>query len=114
MADRALRGTLGTPAFAPPPILQNGDPFVYDFRFYALVQLGVLMIAGGVACVILAPRLMRGEPRAWKATLWATVALLAINVPLMPIEDNAYGPSAFAFLNLVALAATRKRFDVSG
>ena len=114
VADRALRGTLGTPAFASPPILQNGDPFVYDFRFYALVQLGVLMIAGGVACVILAPRLMRGDPRAWKATLWATVALLAINVPLMPIEDNAYGPSAFAFLNLVALAATRKRFGLSG
>jgi len=41
----------------------------------ALVYLGVLLIAGGVACVILAPRLMRGEPRAWKATLWATVAL---------------------------------------
>ncbi len=60
VVDRALRGTLGTPAFAPPPILQNGDPFVYDFRFYALVYLGVLLIAGGVACVIPAHRFNAG------------------------------------------------------
>ena len=33
VVDRAVRGTLGTPAFATPPILQHGDPFVYDFRF---------------------------------------------------------------------------------
>ncbi len=114
VVDRALRGALGTPAFAPPPILQHGDPFVYDFRFYALLNLGVLLIAGGVACAVLAHRLMRGELRAWKGSLWATVLLLAVNLPLIPIEDNAYVPSVFAFVNLVALAATRKRFDLSG
>ena len=114
VVDRAVRGTLGTPAFATPPIPQHGDPFVYDFRFYALLNLGVLLIAGGVACVIPAHRLMRDEPRAWKGTLWATVALLAINLPLMPIQGRAYFLSAFAFVNLVALAATRKRFDFFG
>ncbi len=112
--SRAVRGTLGTPAFSTPPILQHGDPFVYDFRFYSLLNLGVLLIAGGVACAVLAHRLMRGELRAWKGTLWATVLLLAVNLPLIPIEDNAYGPSVFAFVNLAALAATRKRFDLSG
>ncbi len=112
--SRAVRGTLGTPAFSTPPILQHGDPFVYDFRFYSLLNLGVLLIAGGVACAVLAHRLMRGELRAWKGTLWATVLLLAVNLPLIPIEDNAYVPSAFAFVNLVALVATRKRFDLSG
>ena len=110
VADRALRGTLGTPAFGPPPILQNGDPFVYDFRFYALVHLGVLLIAGGVACFILAHRLMRAEPRAWKTTLWVTAALLAINLPLIPIQGFAQLFSALAFVNLVALVVTRKRF----
>jgi hypothetical protein len=114
ITDRAMRGTLGTPAFSAPPILQTGDPFVYDFRFYALVQLGVLLVVGGSACVILAPRLTRGEPRAWKATLWASVALLAMNMPLVPIEDNAYGPAALAFLTLAALTVTRKRFGLSG
>ena len=90
-------------------VLPRGGTFVYDFRFYALVYLGVLLIGAGVACVIPARRLMRGEPRAWKTTLWATIALLAINVPLMPIQGFAYAFSAFALVNLVALVATRRR-----
>ena len=57
---------------------------------------------------------MRGEPRAWKTTLWASVALLAINVPLIPIQGFAYFFSAFALVNLVALVAMRKRFGLSG
>ncbi len=91
-----------------------GGTFVYDFRFYALVQLGWLLIAGGVACFIQARGLTRGEPRAWRATVWATVVLLAINVPLMPIQGFAPAFSAFAFVNLIALVATRKRFGPSG
>ncbi len=55
-----------------------------------------------------------GEPRAWKTTLWATVALLAINVPLIPIQGFAYVFSAFALVNLVALVATRTRFGQEG
>ena len=46
--------------------------------------------------------------------MWATVVLLAINVPLMPIQGFAPAFSAFAFVNLVALVATRKRFGPSG
>ncbi len=91
-----------------------GDTFAFDFRFYALVQLGMLLIAGGVACFSQVRGLMRGEPRAWKATLWATVALLAINAPLIPIQGFAPGFSLLAFLNLTALAATRKHFHAWG
>jgi hypothetical protein len=91
----------------------RGSAFVYDFRFYALVHLGVLLIAGGVACFISGNRLTRGEPRAWKTTLWVTVALLAINVPLIPIQGFAQLFSALAFVNLVALVVTRKRFGPS-
>ncbi len=96
-------------------VLPWGGTSGYDFRSYALVQLGVLLIAGGAACVIPARRLMQGEPRAWKTTLWATVALLAINVPLIPIEKEFTSFfSAFAFVNLVALVATHKCFGPSG
>ncbi len=91
----------------------RGSAFVYDFRFYALVHLGVLLIAGGVACLTSGNRLTRGEPRAWKTTLWVTVALLAINVPLIPIQWFAQLFSALAFVNLVALVVTRKRFGPS-
>ena len=91
----------------------RGSTFVYDFRFYALVHLGVLLIAGGVACFILAHRLMRAEPRAWKTTLWVTAALLAINLPLIPIQGFAKLFSMLAFVNLVALVVTRRRFGPS-
>ena len=91
-----------------------GGTFVYDFRFYALVQLGLLLIAGAVVYFIQARWLTRGEPHAWKATLWVTVALLAVNVPLMPIQGFAIGFSVLLFLNLAALVATRKRFHLSG
>ncbi len=95
-------------------VLPWGGTSGYDFRSYALVYLGVVLIAGGMACVVPARRLMRGEPRAWKTTLWATVALLAINVPLIPIQEFAYPFSAFALVNLVALVATRTRFGQEG
>ena len=95
-------------------VLPWGGTSGYDFRSYALVYLGVVLIAGGMACVVPARRLMRGEPRAWKTTLWATVALLAINVPLIPIQGFAYPFSAFALVNLVALVATRTRFGQEG
>ena len=108
-------------AGAEPPSLVNrafsgegsgpGGTFAYDFRFYALVQLGMLLIAGGVACLGPAGGLTRGEPHAWRATLWATAALLAINVPLIPVQGLALSP--FVFVNLVALMVTRKRFGLS-
>ena len=88
-----------------------GGTFVYDFRFYALVQLGMLLTAGGVACATPAGGLTRGEPRAWRATWWASVALLAINLPLIPVQGLALSP--FVFVNLVALMVTRRRFGLS-
>ena len=71
----------------------------------------VLLIAGGVACFRPAGALTRGEPQAWRATLWATVALLAINVPLIPVQGLALSP--FLFANLVALMVTRRRDETA-
>ncbi len=88
-----------------------GGAFTYDFRFYALVQLGMLLLAGGVACLSPAGGLTRGEPHAWWVTLWATVALLAINLPLIPVQGLALSP--FVLVNLIALMATRRHFGLS-
>lgn len=84
--------------------------FVYDFRFYSLVLLGVLLMAGGLACVSSLRRLTRGEPAGWSLAFWTSIALLAINVPLMPIQGFAVGFSAFLSVNLVILVLTRWRF----
>ena len=88
-----------------------GGTFVYDFRFYALVLLGMLLIVGGVGCLAPARGLTRGETRAWKTTLWSIVALLAINLPLIPVQGLALSP--FLLVNLVVLMVTRRRFGLS-
>ena len=88
-----------------------GGTFAYDFRFYALVLLGMLLMAGGAGCFAPARGLTRGETRAWKTALWSTVALLAINLPLIPVQGLALSP--FLLVNLVALMLTRRHFDLS-
>ena len=84
-----------------------GGAFAYDFRFYALALLGMLLIAGGVGCFTPARGLTRGETRAWKTALWSTVALLVVNVPLIPVQGLALSP--FLIVNLVVLMVTRQR-----
>jgi hypothetical protein len=80
-----------------------GETFVYDFRFYALVLLGVLQVAGGMGCLTSVGRLMRRDAAGRKRVLLATLALLALNVPLMPIQGFAVGFAVLALLNLAAL-----------
>ncbi len=85
--------------------------FVYDFRFYALVLLGMLLMAGGIGCFAPARGLTRGETRAWGTALWSTVALLAVNVPLIPVQGLAL--THFLLVSLVVLVMARRHFGVS-
>ena len=84
--------------------------FEYDFRFYSLVLVGVLIIIPGLVCMMHARRLTKGDVGAWKRALWASVMLLLINGPLGPIQGFAIGLAGLAGLNLVALWAGRKQF----
>jgi lysylphosphatidylglycerol synthetase-like protein (DUF2156 family) len=87
--------------------------FAYDFRFYSLVLMGVVIIIPGLVCLIHARRLTRGDVKAWTRTLWASSMLLLISVPLVPIQAFAIGPAGLAGLNLVALWAGRKQFRIA-
>jgi hypothetical protein len=84
--------------------------FSYDFRFYSLVLVGLLIALPGFMCVISAMGLSRGDASAWKRALGSSVFLLAINVPLMPIQGFAIGLTGFALLNLIVLLVSRKHF----
>ena len=89
--------------------------FAYDFRFYSLVLLGAVIVIPGLLCAIYARGLTRGDTLAWKTVVWSSLALLAINAPLVPIQGFAPGLSAFALLNLVGLAAIHRRLrEVTG
>ena len=87
--------------------------FAYDFRFYSLLLMAVVIIIPGLVFVTHARRLTDGDARAWKRALWASGALLLINVPLVPIQAFALDPALLATINLVSLWAGRKQYGRS-
>lgn len=109
----ALIGSLGSAhllAVIGRAIFRRGPTFEYDFRLYSLILLGVLLITGGVRSVAAAWKLTQGDARAWKTALATTAMLLAVNLPLVPIQGFATGFSVFLGVNLLTLLATRRHF----
>ena len=100
VVGRALAGKGGGP----------GGTFVYDFRFYALLLFGVTLIIPAVAALTAVRRLTRGDAAGGRLAVSASLVLLALNIPLVPIQAFAMAPSLFALVNLVALWSARKHF----
>jgi hypothetical protein len=88
----------------------RGPSFVYNFRLYSLVLLGACQIAGGLRCLSTSWRVARGDARAWKSALAATMLLVIVNVPLIPIQGFAGATSLIAVVTLITLIATGPRF----
>jgi hypothetical protein len=89
----------------------GGAPgFAYDFGFYSLVLVGVVILVPALVCVAQAPRLTAGDPRAWRRAAWANLVLVAVNAPLAPIQDFAYLLGGLAVVDLVVLLLARRRF----
>ncbi len=87
------------------------EQFVYDFRFYSLLLLGVFLIAAGISASNKAANLAHGERGAWKASLTVWIIILAINLPLVPLQSFAVFFSALAVLELLLLVSLRKQFN---
>jgi hypothetical protein len=81
--------------------------FVYNYRFYSLVLLGVLLIVTGLIAAVEAERLARGRPSGWRASLSVWTAILAINLPLVPLQGFAVLFSVLAAVELLLLAGSR-------
>jgi len=86
--------------------------FVYTFRFYSLILLGVLLVVAGLMAIVQAGQLARGHRAGWRASLSVWTAILAINLPLVPLQRFAVLFSLLAALELLLLGATRRHFDV--
>ena len=84
--------------------------FVYDFRFYSLLLLGVVVIIPGLVFVVHARRLTEGDARAWRHALWAGGALLLIDIPLIQIDAISLNNVLLATINIVSLWASRTQF----
>jgi hypothetical protein len=88
---------------------RRDGPLVYDFRFYSLELLGGLLIALGLGLVFAAAGIARGEVMARRAAIGACLGLLAVNLPLMPLQGFAIGFSVFAAIGLAVLLFVRPR-----
>lgn len=112
----ALVGTLGLAHLVAVVIGSIGrgrrHQFVYSFHFYSLVLLGVLLIAAGLVAAVEAARLARGHHAAWRASLSVWIAILAINLPLAPLQGFAVLFSVLAALELLLLGGMRRHFGV--
>jgi hypothetical protein len=89
-----------------------GGTFVYDFRFYSLLLFGVTLIAPALAALTAVRRLTRGDAAGGRVAGSASLVLLVLNIPLVPIQAFAMAPSVFALANLVTLWSARKHFRV--
>src|SRR5438067_1852106 len=69
VVGRALRG-----------VMHHGPPdFTYNFRFYSLVMLGLLLVVPGFLCLTSASGLTKSESVAWKIAFWSSVVLVVVN-----------------------------------
>ena len=64
-------------------------PFVYTFRVYSLVMLGVLLVATGLIAAVQARRVALDPRGRWRASFTVWAAMLAINLPLVPLQGFA-------------------------
>ena len=94
--------------------IQGAVAFSYDFRFYALLMLGLLLAVPGILCLRSARSLTKGEPAAWKNAFWSSVVLMVVNGLLIPIQRFAILLGGLALLNTVVLAASRQRIVRAG
>lgn len=85
-------------------------PFVYTFRLYSLLLLGALFLAAGAVAAAQTEALADGRRAAWRASAVLWLAVLAVNLPLAPLQRFAGVFVAIAAGVLILLVATRRGF----
>jgi hypothetical protein len=88
--------------------------YPYDFRYAALLLVGITVAYSGVLCLWAARGLARGERPAWDRAVSGTILLLLVGVLLIPVEgpgqDNALLQAAVpGTVSLIVLLAARSR-----
>lgn len=89
---------------------------VYDFRFYSMLLVGGLMIAPSIFGLLQLPGLRRGQQAAWRNARRASAVLLAVNVPMIPMQNARtfvfFGSlvASLAALHWIWLSIARRHF----
>jgi len=81
----------------------------YNFRFYALILFGVVIIIQGLGVMKAARAFVFGGETARRALRRHTLIVLALVVPLIPIQVFASMITILGVVNLAALALVRRK-----
>ncbi len=90
------------------------EPFRYDFVRYSAMLYGLAWGIPALVCLVSVKGLTTGRPVAHRWALGASVALVAVNAPVIPIHSGASIPVILGSLNALALLLVRRRFRRSG
>ena len=116
VAVTARRIDLKIPAWAPgePHAMLGNVP--YDFRIYSLVLFGAVILAGGLTALRASVGIARGQEDARRRASNAFLMVLAVVVPVMPMQDAApilIVPAAAGFIAAACAGISLPRYFAS-
>lgn len=88
--------------------------FTYDFRFYSLFLLGALLVVAGSLCLASIPGLAKRSLASWRMAFWSSAFLLALNLPLAPIQGFGYVLGGLSLAGIAALLHGRRLVTLAG
>jgi hypothetical protein len=91
----------------------DSAPFNYDFHVYSLVLLGSIFIFQGIRSLSAAFMLKAGDENGARQARRATWIVLAVALPLIPVQFFGTVLTAFSLLNLAAIKLVSTRSAVS-
>jgi len=93
--------------------LVDGSPFTYNWRTYSLLLFGILLIDRGIRVLRAARRFAAGDPTARNDILRSSAVVLAITLPIIPIQA-VFGVliSVWSSLALIVAAAGLRAGEV--
>ena len=84
----------------------------YNFRFAALLIVGIMIFFAGALCIAAVRGLARGQRPAWGRAMSGTLLLLLVTVPLIPVQQELAGfLSILSAVNVIALVGARRRLE---
>ena len=90
-----------------------GTDFAYDFHLYSLILLGSVLFLQGIRSIRAALLLRRGSETGSPEALQATWIVLAVAVPLIPIQFFGIVLTVMSLLNLAVIKLFLGKYSVS-
>jgi hypothetical protein len=92
----------------------RGVYYSYNFRFAALLLVGIMLVLAGALCVAAVPGLSRRRGSGWSRALSGALLLIIVATPLIPVQPQLAGAKALGGTVLLVVLLTARRWLVHG